>query len=76
MALGQTLQALGQRHSPPADASIILSAESAFAALFGFIFLGETFGPPQWLGAGLILAAMILAQLNNLRQSRSPQEIG
>lgn len=74
VALGQTLQALGQRHSPPADASIILSAESAFAALFGFIFLGETFGPSQWLGAGLILVAMILAQLNNLRQRRSPQE--
>lgn len=67
VALGQTLQAVGQRHSPPADAAIILSAEAAFAALFGFIFLGEAFGPDQWLGAGLILTAMVLAQLRNLR---------
>jgi drug/metabolite transporter (DMT)-like permease len=62
-AIGYTLQAVGQRHAPPADAAIILSLESVFAALFGFIFLDERLVFVQILGCMLIMVAVLLAQV-------------
>jgi drug/metabolite transporter (DMT)-like permease len=62
VGLGYTLQAVGQRVAPPADAAIILSLEAVFAALAGWIFLGEILGPLQLLGCGVMLAGMLLAQ--------------
>ena len=61
-AIGYTLQIVGQRHSPPTDASLILSLESVFAALFGFLLLSERLGLVQFLGCALILGAVVLAQ--------------
>jgi drug/metabolite transporter (DMT)-like permease len=40
-ALGYTLQVLGQKYAPATDATILLSMEAVFAALAGFVFLGE-----------------------------------
>lgn len=62
-AIGYTLQVYGQRSAPPADAAIILSTESVFAALTGYIFLEEGLLPMQLLGCGLILVAILLAQI-------------
>jgi drug/metabolite transporter (DMT)-like permease len=62
VGLGYTLQALGQRVAPPADAAIILSMEAVFAALFGWLLLGEMLSVIQLLGGGLMLVAMLLAQ--------------
>jgi drug/metabolite transporter (DMT)-like permease len=62
VGLGYTLQAVGQRVAPPADAAIILSLEAVFAALAGWIFLGEILGPVQLLGCAVMLAGMLLAQ--------------
>jgi drug/metabolite transporter (DMT)-like permease len=70
-AIGYTLQALGQKYAPPTDATILLSMEAVFAALAGFIFLGETMLPVQLVGCGMILAAVIITQLNAVR-SRIP----
>jgi drug/metabolite transporter (DMT)-like permease len=39
VAIGFTLQAVGQRHAPAADAALILSIESVFAAIFGALIL-------------------------------------
>lgn len=64
-----TLQILGQKDSPPTVASLILSLETVFAALFGGIFLHETLGFRELLGAVLMGAGMVLAQLN-LRPGR------
>lgn len=55
-----TLQVIGQRHTHPAAAAIILSSEMLFAALSGAIFLGERLGPAQ-LGGGLLILACIIA---------------
>jgi drug/metabolite transporter (DMT)-like permease len=63
VAIGYTLQAVGQKHSPPADAALILSMESVFAALFGFLLLHERLAPVQVLGCVLIFAAVALIQL-------------
>ncbi len=62
VGLGYTLQALGQRHAPPADTAILLSMEAAFAALFGWIFLGEVLSALQLLGCGIMFAGVLLAQ--------------
>lgn len=70
VGVAYTLQALAQRHSPPADAAIILSMEAVFAAIFGYIFINENLAPVQILGCLLILAAMIAVQVISLRPGR------
>lgn len=62
VGLGYTFQAIGQRVAPPADTAIILSMEAVFAALGGWLFLGENLAPLQLLGCGIILLGMLLAQ--------------
>ena len=62
VGLGYTLQAVGQRVAPPADTAIILSMEAVFAALGGWLLLGESLTPLQLLGCGSILLGMLLAQ--------------
>ncbi len=62
VGIGYTLQAVGQRHSPPTDAAIILSMEAIFAAAFGYLFLNEILTLQQLLGCVLILAGIIVAQ--------------
>ncbi len=64
IALGFSLQPLGQRVAPPADAAILLSMESVFAALFGWMVLREGLTPLQLLGCALMLFAVLLAQVN------------
>ena len=72
VGVGFTLQAAAQRHAPPVDAAIILSMESVFAALFGWVFLSEWLTIRQLAGCGLILAAMLFAQLRGSRDAGSP----
>jgi drug/metabolite transporter (DMT)-like permease len=63
IAVGFTLQASAQKVAPPTDAAILLSLEAAFAALFGWWWLGETLQPLQWLGCAVILAAILISQI-------------
>lgn len=72
VAVGYTLQAAGQKHAPPPDAALILSLESVFAALFGFLLLGERLRPEQLLGCGLILGAILLAQFGPVSTPEQP----
>lgn len=58
-----TLQAIGQRYTTSAQAAIFLSSEAVFAALFGAWFLGERLPAVAWLGCGLILVAILVAEL-------------
>jgi len=64
VAAGYTLQAVGQKHAPAADAAIILSMEAVFAALFGYLLLGaaETLTARQLVGCAMILAAVVIVQ--------------
>jgi drug/metabolite transporter (DMT)-like permease len=63
IAMGFSLQILGQRHAPAVDASIIMSTEAVFGTLFGFLFLNELLNVQQIFGCVLIMAAMIMAQI-------------
>jgi drug/metabolite transporter (DMT)-like permease len=58
-----TLQVVGQRFTPAADAAIILSSETVFAALGGMIFLGERLSPLQLSGGLLILTSILAVEL-------------
>ncbi|MAU98336.1 MAG: EamA family transporter [Fulvimarina sp.] len=62
-ALAFTLQVFGQSHTTPAQASIFLSSEALFAALFGAIFLAERIAPIGYLGCAMILLAMLAVEL-------------
>lgn len=63
VGVAYTLQALAQRHAPPTHAAIILSLEAAFAALSGWIFLGEVLTTRALIGCALMLAGMLAAQI-------------
>ena len=56
------LQIVGQRHLPPALASLIMSFESVFGALFGVLLLHERMTARELLGCGIIFIALILSQ--------------
>ncbi|MGL4404601.1 MAG: DMT family transporter, partial [Notoacmeibacter sp.] len=64
--LAFTLQILGQRFTTSAAAALILSTEALFAALFGAILLGDRLGPLAWIGALMILAAILVVELTPL----------
>ncbi|RTL45468.1 MAG: DMT family transporter [Burkholderiales bacterium] len=58
-----TAQVVAQRYAHAADAAIILSSETLFAAAFGYVLLGERLDATGWLGCGLMLACILLVQL-------------
>lgn len=58
-----TLQIIGQKNVNPAIASLILSLESCFAVLAGWIVLGQQLSVRESIGCVLMFAAIILAQL-------------
>ena len=58
-----TLQIIGQKHTSPAVASLILSLESVFAVLAGWVILGETLSPKELFGCLLVFVAIVLTQL-------------
>lgn len=58
-----TLQILAQKDSNPAVVSLLMSMESLFAAVAGALILGNRMSVREYLGCGLMLAAVILAQI-------------
>ena len=68
--IGFTLQVVAQRFTHEADAAIILSSETVFAAVAGFLFLSERLDLLQVTGATLIFAGIIAVQLLPLVQHR------
>ena len=62
-AIAFTFQAVGQQYVPPANAAIVLSSESLFAALGGALLLGERLPAIGYAGAALILAAILLVEI-------------
>ncbi len=57
-----TLQIVGQKKVEPALASMILSLESVFAVLGGFLLRDEILSTPESVGCGIVFASVILAQ--------------
>ena len=57
-----SLQILGQQHLPPEPASLIMSLESVFAVLAGWVLLHQTLSPIELTGCALVFGAVILSQ--------------
>lgn len=62
-ALGYTLQIVGQKSTDPTLASLIMCLESVFAALGGWLVLGEALSGREILGCALMLSASVIALL-------------
>ena len=58
-----SLQAIAQVHAPPSDAAIIMSTESVFAALCGYLLLGESLDQRELFGCGLVFLGIVISQL-------------
>ena len=65
-----TGQVVGQRYADAADAAIILSAETLFAALFGFLLMGDRLSSTGIAGCVLIFVCIIAVQLLPLMGSK------
>lgn len=63
-AVAYTLQIIGQRYTTPTLATLIMSLESVFAALAGWLLLGENLSLKELFGCVLVFAAVILAQID------------
>ena len=68
LGLCYTLQVWAQRHTPPADAALILSLESVFAVLSGWLLLQERLTAIQVLGCVFIFIAVMLSQFKEWSQ--------
>ena len=62
VGIAYTLQVVAQRQAPAAHAAIILSLEALFAALGGWLILGELIDARGLLGCALMLCGMLLSQ--------------
>lgn len=62
-ALGYTLQIVGQKSTDPTLASLIMCLESVFAALGGWLVLGEALSGREIFGCALMLSASVIALL-------------
>lgn len=71
--IAYTLQILGQRGAPPAHAAVLFSMEAVFAALGGWLVLGESMTLRALFGAGLMLFGMLASQVWELRRAGAVQ---
>lgn len=62
-----TGQVVGQRYTEAADAAIILSAETIFAAMFGFLLMGERLSTTGLAGCALIFTCIVAVQMLPLK---------
>ena len=69
-----TLQILAQRYTEPTTATLLMSLESVFAALSGWLILHERLSLKEFIGCALVFAAVILAQLpDSFFSKKSPE---
>jgi len=61
-ALGYLVATWVQSRTTAARAALVFTLEAPFAALFGVLLLSEDLGVAGWLGCGIMLAGIILAE--------------
>ena len=66
--VGYTLQILGQKGLNPTVAALIMSLESVFSALSGYLFLHQVLTTRELIGCVLMFIAIVLAQLPDIRR--------
>lgn len=66
--VGYTLQIVGQKGLNPTVAALILSLESVFSALSGYVFLHQVLTTRELIGCVFMFIAIVLAQLPDIRR--------
>ncbi|MEA4998650.1 MAG: DMT family transporter [Candidatus Limiplasma sp.] len=61
--MGYTLQMVAQRDTDPTVASLLMSLESVFAVLAGWVILGDVLSLRELAGCALMMAGIVLAQV-------------
>lgn len=61
-ALGFFIQTYAQQHASPSRTALILASEPAFAGLFAFLLADERLNAAGWVGAALILGAIVAVE--------------
>ena len=61
--VGYTLQIVAQKDIDPTIASLIMCLESVFAVLFGWLLLGDSMSVREYLGCGIMMIGIVLAQV-------------
>ena len=64
-----TLQMAGQKHVEPATASLLMSLESVFAVLSGWVVLGDMLSVYESIGCVLIFIAILLSQVPDKKKT-------
>ena len=72
MGLAYSLQIIGQKNLEPTTASVLMSLESVFAVLAGWLLLNETMTFTELSGCALVFAAVILSQIPIKTKEKSP----
>ena len=67
--MAYTLQVVAQKNTDPTVASLLLSLESVFSVITGWIVLGEHLSRREMFGCALVFTAVILAQLPSGRET-------
>lgn len=64
-----TLQIVAQQTTDPTVAAILMSLESVFAALGGWVILGEQLGAVELCGCALVFVAVMMAQVPDFMEN-------
>ncbi len=72
-AAGFWVQSYAQRHAPPARTALILASEPAFAGLFAVTLQGDRLSLLSWIGALMILTAILVVELLPLLRAQASQ---
>ena len=70
MGVAYTLQIVGQKKLEPTTASLLMSFESVFAALSGWLLLKESLSWIEFLGCALVMGAILVSQIPTKNAAR------
>lgn len=73
VGVAYTLQIVGQKHAEPSHAAIILSMETVFAAIGGWLILNEHLGTREFWGCAVMLVGMLLSQFQNMKKTEGKE---
>lgn len=69
---GYTLQIIAQAYTEPTTASLLMSLESVFSVLFGWLLLQQRLTISEFLGCTLVFTGVLLAQLPAKKRAENP----
>ena len=72
MGVAYTLQIVGQRALDPSTASVLMSFESVFAAISGWLILHEKLSSTEILGCALVFIAILIPQITLKKLKKAP----